>query len=529
MNIRKIYIAFLVLSVMMMGCRKDFEEINKPWKEPGDAEIGPLFNEIVKSLQLQWQEQTTFTSFIYPATQLGIIVGNTAYLPETAGTDLWNNYYGALADSRLLESKIAAKADQSKMVHIKSMLKVMMAYKTLRMVDYFGGIPYFNGGRVAEGAAYYRVAYDDPKVIYESCLADLEAAVANLKADPTQESLQSYETFFKGDIALWAKFANSLRLRYAIRMYEVNKAAAETIIAAALQQPLIAEGEDVGLWPKKISGLVLGGRDWSFSSCYLRLGTTVWHQMSDNDNEDGSGIFDPRCQVFFEPNTAGKWKAYPQNPDASAPGDGGTPYSSVRETDWQGAKGIVNFSTFNFYMGRDGATIPELMLTADEVHFMKAEIYLRGMGVSKNVTLAGDEYQKGIKSAVNLAYQQALDCIIWKVNKPAGLPDATAMNKLLTNPKVAFKTADEAAALKQIYAQQWLGAFRQPEQAWALQKRTNYATPMETVNAQLYATNRYGSMKRLTYPSKEQDYNFANWTAATGGQDSETKKLWWMP
>ncbi|MET7000152.1 SusD/RagB family nutrient-binding outer membrane lipoprotein [Chitinophaga defluvii] len=530
MNIqRKIYIAFLALTVTAMGCRKGFEEMNKPWKESGTTDIGPSFNAVVRSMLLGWQEQATFTSFIYASTQQGIILGETGYHPEEAGKELWFNYFSTIADVRLLEKMIDAKPDQSKMKHIRAMLKVLVAYKTLRMVDYFGSIPYFEGGRSAEGPGKYRVKYDDPKVIYDTCLADLKWAITNLAPDPSQETLAAYETFLNGDVAKWAKFANSLRLRYAVRMYEVNKAEADKIIADALQLPLIADGEDIGMWPLKISGLLLDGRTWSFGDSRLRLGTTMWKLMSDNNNEDGTGIFDPRCVVFFEPNTAGKWKAYPQNPDATAPGDGGTPYNGLRETgDWLKDKGVTNFSSFNFYITRDNNTIPELMITADEVHFTKAEIYLRGMGVGKNVALAGQEYEKGIRAAVSLAYQQALNSTIWKVNKPAGQPSVAQMNKLLTNTKVAFKAGDEAAALKQIYAQQWIGNFRQPEEAWALQKRTNYATPMETVNAQLYATTRYGKMRRLTYPTDEQNYNHANWEAATGGTDSETKNPWWM-
>ena len=62
------------------------------------------------------------------------------------------------------------------------------------------------------------------------------------------------------------------------------------------------------------------------------MGTTMWNLMSSNNNTNGSGIFDPRCPLFYETNNAGEWVAYDQNPTSSTPSEGGAPYNADNRT-----------------------------------------------------------------------------------------------------------------------------------------------------------------------------------------------------
>jgi hypothetical protein len=55
-------------------------------------------------------------------------------------------------------------------------------------------------------------------------------------------------------------------------------------ISEALGKPLLADGENIGLWPANIPGLVFDMHAWSFSANqYIRMGTTMWGYMSDNN------------------------------------------------------------------------------------------------------------------------------------------------------------------------------------------------------------------------------------------------------
>lgn len=404
-----------------------------------------------------------------------------------------------------------------------------MAYKTIKTTNYFGSMPYSNAGKVAvEGSTSFRASYDSQADIYAAVLTDLKWAVDNFSTAATQYSVGSYETFLNNDIAMWVKFANSLRLRTAITMYDKNSTLAATHIAEALSKPLLADGDNIGLWPTKISGLSLEWREWSFSSnCYLRMGSTMWGLMSSNNNTDGSGIFDPRAKIFFETNNAGGWAAYPQNPTTSTPTEGGAPYDKLRYTAWA-TKGAANiYSPVNLYFEQDKGYIPELMITAAEVHFLKAEAYNRGMGVTANATTAKTEYDNGVTASLNFWTSIAYNSPVWTVNKPAAATATPAqITTLLTN--VAYNTGTPATALKQIYAQEWIDQYRQPWDAWTLLRRTGGQTPMSATNAAYYTAN-FGVYNRFPYPDSEVTYNGDNWKAITNGTDLASAKIWIMP
>lgn len=525
-------IFYTALSVMLIfgSCKKGFEEVNQPWDKATSADLNTLYNGVVKDLVLTWNEQSVGNSWIYPITQQAAIVGTTGYRMSAASDDIWKNYYRTLINFRKMEQLINESADKSKMTNIQAMVNILRAYKTFKTTDIFGDMPYFDAGKAVDGSTYYKVKFDSQKVIYETLLEDLKASSAALSANADLVSLGSYETFLNGDIAKWKKFANSLRLRYAIRMYDVNKAVAQTHISEVMALPLLDQGEDIGIWPSKL-GLALEGREWAHSGAKYRMGTTAWNLLSNNNNTDGSGIFDQRARLFFETNVAGQWVAREQNPTAASVNDGGDPYNRVnRDANWNN-KGATNaYSNVNHYLGRDMNTIPELIITAAEVNFLKAEVYARGMnGSAANMANAKTEYESGIRKSVNFWTKIAMDAPLWIVNKPTALPTAAELSWITTNPKVLFPvTASEAIATKLIYAQLWLDNFRQPYEAWALLRRTQ-ATPVETVNAAYYTAN-FATYKRLDYADDEKNFNGDNLRAVTGGvaaQAWQNTKVWW--
>lgn len=512
------------------ACTKNFEKINTPPTDATAATTPELFNLIISSLPLTGGEQSVFNSWIYPITQQAIVTSG-AYPYDNAKSAAWSNFYQTLANYRLIESRIADSANSSRMNNLYAMLKTVMAYKAYKTTNYYGDMPLSKAGFAPlNGAQGYKVAYDSQAEVYASILTDLKWAIDNFTTSADQYSVGAYETLFKGDISMWKKFANSLRLEVAVTMYDKNSTLAGPQIVEALGKPLLADGDNIGLWPANIAGLQFDWRQWSFSAnCYLRMGTTMWNLMSNNDKVDGSGIFDPRCKLFYEPNNAGKWVAYPQNPPSNTPAEGGAPYATTRFTDWATKGAGCIYSPFNLYFEQDLNSIPELFLTAAQVHFLKAEIYNRGIGVPANSNMAKTEYEAGIKASVNMWNKIAFDSPVWKVGKPASATVSNAViTTLLSNPKVAYELTNAANSLKKIYAQEWIDQFRQPWDAWTLQKRTGNKTPMSISNTSYYTTN-FGGKNRFVYPDDEQSYNTDNWRAVTNGSDLNTNKLWIMP
>src|SRR5690606_30503479 len=111
----------------------------------------------------------------------------------------------------------------------------------------------------------------------------------------------------------------------------------------------------------------------------LRLGTVLWNMMADGSAPDGSGIFDPRMRVFFETNNQGDWRTLPMSfGDRAGLDVAGNPYWNSREDAVNYESDKAAQSAFHFELISDKLYMPELMITAAEVAFLKAEAYVKG-------------------------------------------------------------------------------------------------------------------------------------------------------
>lgn len=92
--------------------------------------------------------------------------------------------------------------------------QIIKAHAVQRTVDMYGPIPYSKAGE-STGAPY-----DDDDAIYYSVLEELDAAIATLKpyAVIGATPLRSFDVIYGGNYTQWIKFANSLKLRMAMRM-----------------------------------------------------------------------------------------------------------------------------------------------------------------------------------------------------------------------------------------------------------------------------------------------------------------------
>ena len=258
------------------------------------------------------------------------------------------------------------------------------------------------------------------------------------------------------------------------------------------------------------------------------MGSTMWDAMSSSAATDGSGIYDLRCKIFFEPNKAGEWKPFPQAPLSDTPAEIGNsadndPYDNARTNTWV-VPGNYRYAPLNFYYVAD-KTFPMLIITGHELSFIKAELYSQGIGgVGANQATAKTNYEEGITASVKFWYDLANNSSIWVVNKPAAAPTAPELSAMLSNPGVAF-SSNPATALSQIYKQHWIALFHQPMEGWNLARRTNYTTPSVTISSSSPGFNVY----RIIYPQSEIDGNYDNWKAVTGGTDSPNVKPWFMP
>jgi hypothetical protein len=529
-NIFRVQAMVLLCVAGLASCTKKLNTINIPPFGAPNTTLNQLYVAFVSNMALSGGDQNDDNGWLYPIAQQGMVYTHPDF--PYGSTGIWSDYYHNLANYNVYMQQITASPDSTLYTNAKAMLTVLRAYQTIKVSDFYGDMPFSAAGKAIDGPANLSPAYDSQKSIYVACLNDLQWAVNHFSAsDPKQYSLGGNDLVLKNDIAQWVKFANSLRLRIAVNLYDKDPADATPQITDALGKPLLSDytTDNIGLYPANIPNMDLSARAYTFGTeCRLRMGTTMWQKMSSTNSTDGSGIFDPRCLIFFEPNNAGQWNPFPQNPVTTTPAEGGDPYNALRNDDWankNGTNGTTNlYANFNFYWSQD-KTIPELFITAAEVHLIKAEIYTRGLGVTANPATAATEYNAGIGASINFWTAAAIASPVWVVNKPAALPTAGALTTYQTNPAVLFDAANVTHATSQIYTQEWIDMIRQPWDAWTLMKRTGGLTPMDPNNAAGY-TQTYGGYNRYQYPGSEPTYNQANWFAETKGTDLISTKIW---
>jgi len=535
-----IILLFFTLLPLTFSCTKDFEEINKDPNGFTTASDGSLFNGAVQSMILTGNEQFYINNeILYKQTQLAALTASAWGNASIGIEDIWKNYYDVMPEIRELEKRFANMNPATPgLKNMQAMLKIVLAYKTFKVTDLFGDIPFSEAGYGFQNLSLLHPRYDTQRDIYIALLGDLKWAEQNINPSDAGEPFATFSGFdklFNGDLLKWRKFANSLRLRYAMRMVEEEPQLAGEIIKEIIEQdkPVLlgynissAVLESACFWPAA-SSFKNSSLSWSFREHKnLRMGSTIWKQLSVNDSADGSGIFDPRAYIYFEGNKDNKWKPYPQIPDVNTPASTGIPYGEHRDDAVNFSfKGVdCPYSPFNYFMIADEDYMPIILMTGAEVHFIKAEAWFRGIGVAVDKTKADIEYMNGINASVAW-WRMVTDNSRLPISKikfpdmvhiPANLTPASILNHF-----GSWNAVSEEQKLEFIYTQRWIDAFRQPTEAFAEVRRTG-KTPYEGP-----ALNYF----RLNYPASEAAYNTVNYNAAIqrqGGDEPEVK-IWWMP
>ena len=536
-----IYSIITLLAVSLFSCRKDFEEINKNPNGFSTSSDGSLFNAIISSVKSGWSEQLYVNiSVLYKENQQGALPF-VRWNNYSIGTEeLWSNYYTTLPNFRELESRWADKDSTSHYLqNMMAMEKILLAYKTFKMTDLFGDIPYSQAGYGYKNFNQLRPEFDTQEKIYTDLLGELEWAANHIDPVAVDKdpflTFKSFDNLFGGDMAKWRKLANSLRLRYAMRMSSKipRPALADSVVRDVIMNNRPCFGvnefgmlndnpytESALLFPYQL-GYRNESKGWSFDqSKEMRMGSTIWGLMTRFDSADGSGIFDPRAYYFFETNINSKWKAYPNNPAVPMQPDGGDPYNYQRDVAYSIKGSGCLYSPVNYYLERDMDYIPEILMTGTEVLYLRAEAYMRGVGVAKDAGQAGTEFLGGIQFSLHF-----WETIMNNSKLPIGTPFSanisvpSSVNFISLQSNLNYFMVSESEQLDKIYAQSWLDFFMQPQQAFALARRTQ-RTPHEGNPSTVY---------RFPIPPSEVSYNQTNWLNAFGqGGDVLSRKVWWM-
>ncbi len=370
-----------------------------------------------------------------------------------------------------------------------------------RVTDLFGDIPYNEAF-----AGDIEPAYTPQEEIYLDMLNELKAA-ADVLETPSLQGFGASDVVYGGDVNSWIRFANSLRLRLAMRLSEVAPDIAQTHVSEVLtENNMISSNEQ--------SALLKYGIDFGFALENIQpmsiLKSFNEYRMSNTFVDFLRNNNDPRLPLFATSNAEGEYLGL-QN---------GLNPQELAELD------LNSFSEDTDIISSQAA--PTGLLTYPEVLFLQAEAALRGWGPGSAEAL----YEQGIKASISYWQDVYLD-IISRISaeEAAALPEINisqdSIDAYVASPSIQF---NPATGLEQIITQKWVANLNQGLESYAEYRRTGFPqlNPIPNTDGQS-ETGGTELPSRLRYPAEEQALNRQNYEAAVArqGADLMTTKVWW--
>ncbi|HIP47820.1 MAG TPA: SusD/RagB family nutrient-binding outer membrane lipoprotein [Lutibacter sp.] len=521
-NINKI-IAVMVMTMMVGVSCSDLEDFNQNDKNISDetleidfqhvgSKYQPIFENIYR-YDPAWvfQLQQNLNADVYSGYMTNprpFVAGanNTTYSLVSG----WNNfiwsvpYENIMGNSKTI-SELASE-DYPTLDAVNLILKVEAMH---RVSDIFGPIVYTNFGDLDNAGVY-----DSQQAAYNAFFTDLDTAVESLNADLDNKSFTAFDMVYDGDYAQWVKFANSLRLRLAVRISMIDPTKAKL------------EGE-------KALNPVNGGLIEVNTDNFI-VHSTKPHPLSIIDNSWGdvrmnasmesilSGYNDSRKEAYFDESMdyAGERKGV----------RGGNPLLPGYADELAQKADYIGFSAIN----DDIHTSDVQLMTASEVYFLKAEAALRGWANAGDVQ---SNYELGISTSFDQhgLSGDAAAYIADNSSVPADYVDpVTASNSIPAGSTVtiAWNTGDsDEMKLEKIITQKWIAMFPDGQEAWSEFRRTSYPKIFPVVSNQsggLIDTNL--QIRRIPFVDSELSTNAPGVTDAVtklGGADNGGTRLWW--
>lgn len=169
-------------------------------------------------------------------------VGECNYIWGIKG---WTGYYDILRNNQAMYESAEAGDNN----FYKGIGLVMKSFMFGYMTDLWGDLPYTEALKGNEGL--YAPPFDAQETIYNGILADLELANEELaKPMPSYTATEAdYDLAYGGDITKWRKMANSLALRYYMRLSakvpDKAKAGIEKIMGNPEMYPVFGSNADI--------------------------------------------------------------------------------------------------------------------------------------------------------------------------------------------------------------------------------------------------------------------------------------------
>ncbi|MCD8043838.1 MAG: SusD/RagB family nutrient-binding outer membrane lipoprotein [Tannerellaceae bacterium] len=531
-NIFKILIAGLLFS--FSSCH-DFEELNtdpsNPPYTPGEVvnadgkgididyelseseiesltsalnSVGSIFkNFTYEGLYNDYQITTNLTHDVYAAYMANNVVSFHEQSPTYAYNDGWSKrrwehfYDDRTAGEYTQLIKTFYFVDKELYKNAFYITRIYYAFLLSMQTDTYGDIPtdFYVKGLLPPDQD---VEYTPQKEVYEIIFKLLDQALENI--DPEDSSLFMFQSeddrAFYGDLNKWLRFANTLRLRLALRISNVDPEWAKREGEAALTNKyglMESNADNMRTVPKHANPSDGGDGDGGSENIYALMSFDWKGSVMSKDlelaYENQSSVFDARCEVLW-------WRPSPAA-DLERGVESNKPFAGMRigDPDIPEALGVEIYSVVRKLNTIDSKTLDPkhwftyareiVWLGYAESLFLKAEAALRGWaGVEKD---AESYYKDGIRASFE--YYELGD-----------KADAYIQG-LKTN---AFAGTDREAQLEQIITQKWIAVFPNGNEGWAEFRRTDYPALLNIVENNSDGDVPDGKfIKRIKYPNSE--------------------------
>lgn len=431
---------------------------------------------------------------------------------DWGGNQSWSGHYDILRNNALFYDRAVAL----NLEFHQGVALVMKAFNFGLITDLWGDAPYTNALKGETGGTENILpSFDSQEVIYTGILADLEKANTLLSKSKGDYSsiVDNVDVYYGGDPAKWRKMANSLALRYYMRISakkpDVAKAGIEKIVANAAQYPIItSNGDDATMGFPGTSD----GTSWPANAVYDASGSNYRRlKMAATFVETLQSLKDPRLAVWankvevplvvdatlpagtdkivdgkrmLSPDKVGKTQIDTDPEYVGMPTSFSALPSAYNLNPTPGQTSFNPHVSFlnNMYKQASGPLLKARLISAAEVNFILAEAALKGWNAGNAKTL----YEAAVKASM------------------ATWGQSGASSTYLANAGVAYD-----GTLKQIIEQKWIASWTVATEAWFDYRRTG----LPALKAGP-AAKRQAIPLRFYYMQDELNINKANANAA---------------
>ncbi|NDV70169.1 RagB/SusD family nutrient uptake outer membrane protein [Dysgonomonas sp. 25] len=422
----------------------------------------------------------------------------------------WNDVMFNVANRSVMSpwQKIKEKSEEYGMPNAYYLAQIIKIEGMHRVTDNYGPIPYSKFGTSAMS-----IPYDSQESIYKSFLVELSEAIEELEeyvaSNPNSSVLSKYDLIYGGDWKKWIVFANSLKLRLAMRISYVEPALAKQYAQEAVNSTygVMQNNSDNAILKSALGYVVTNPLQICWDSyADTRMGASMESFMS--------GYNDPRLPVYFQASAA--------------------PY-----TGYHGVRNGITIDNKSNYSPMSAPNVfgntPVQWMCAAEIYFLRAEGAIRGWNMGGT---AEDLYNQGIQMSFE---QRGLSTTAYtayvndNTSAPANFVDPRGKHSIAASTTIKIKWDDTAGfetKLERILTQKWLAIYPDGQEAWTEFRRTGYPKIFPVAENKSNGTiNTNQQIRRITYPKTEYQTNETELRKAIaellGGNDNGGTKLWW--